>query len=64
MLFAIKQFPLLLPSRTPYGLWRKILEDTELLATARFKVSQTLTSDISESIKNLKIERATTIKKV
>ena len=57
-------FSLFLLSRTPYGLWRKILEDTELMANARLKVSQTLTTDISESIKNLKTERATTIKKV
>jgi len=49
--------------KTPYGLWRKILEDTEKLANARLKVSQTLTNDVIESIKNLKIERTTTIKK-
>ena len=50
--------------RTPYGLWRKILEDTETIANARLKVSQTLTTDVIESIKTLKTERATTIKKV
>jgi len=48
--------------RTPYGLWRKILEETEATANARMKVSQVLQCDVSENIKTLKTERVALVK--
>lgn len=45
-------------------LWRKILEETESMANSRLQISQTLHSDVADSIKNLKTERVATIKKV
>lgn len=50
-------------TRTPYGIWRKILMDTENLAKSRVEVARILTSDVSDSIKTLKGERAVTVKK-
>lgn len=50
-------------ARTPYVLWRKILEETESMANSRLQISQTLHSDVADSIKNLKTERVATIKK-
>ena len=49
--------------RSPYGLWRKILEETETMANSRMKISQTLLSDVVDSIKNFKVERLSTLKK-
>lgn len=49
--------------RTPKGLWKKILLETEIMANTRLKISQTLQNDVVDSIKNLKIERASTLKK-
>lgn len=48
--------------RTPYGLWRLILEETDAAATTRMNVSQKLLSDVTESIKVLKPERALIVK--
>ena len=50
--------------RTPYGLWRRILEETEAAATTRMNVSQKLLADVTESVKALKPERVAIVKQV
>lgn len=49
--------------RSPYGLWRKILEEAENMANLRMKISQTLQADVADNIKNFKVERIATFKK-
>lgn len=50
--------------RTPYGLWRRILEETEAAAKTRMNVSQKLLTNVTESVKTLKPERVAIVKQV
>ena len=50
--------------RTPFGLWRKILDETDITATSRLNVSQNILTNVTENVKNLKAVRAVTTKAV
>jgi len=49
-------------SRTPFGLWRKVLEETEKTATARITLSQNMLTNVTENVKVLKAARAVSTK--
>eukprot|EP00794_Sanderia_malayensis_P007325 gene7325-8143_t len=49
-------------SRTPFGLWKKILKETDATATARLKLSQNMMTNVTENIKALKAARVVTTK--
>ena len=50
--------------RTPFGLWRKVLEETEKTATARITLSQNMLTNVTENVKVLKAARAVSTKTV
>ena len=50
--------------RTPFATWRKLLQESEAMANTRMEISQKLQDSVADSIKTLKTERVTTLKKV